>query len=152
MGRYARKALSAAAVAAFVLPLVAVGVYAGAPDAVSALTGKLDRAEQLRRSPAYRAAEFLRRETPSDSIVLSLKPADMYYAERTMVSYLDPRLLDFYAARDQSTAYAALRRLKVRYIHMPDYSLPPIYNSQLEALVAECVLSARKAGVDRGAA
>lgn len=85
----------------------------------------------------YRAASYLKNTTPPNAVVLSMKPADMYYADRRMLSYLDPRLLHFYQLRDPEVAAAELRRLGVTHLHLPDYMLPPMYNSTLMALAAD---------------
>ena len=73
--------------------------------------------------------------------VFSIKPADMYYADRRMISYLDPRLLPFYGERDVVAACQKLRDLGVRYIHVPDYSLPPVYNSSFQEIMGRRDLS-----------
>lgn len=85
----------------------------------------------------YRAASYLRERTPPDALVLTMKPADMYYAGRRMLSYLDPRLLRFYAIEDPDAAADELRRLGVTHVHLPDYMLPPVYNSALMTLATD---------------
>lgn len=69
-------------------------------------------------------------------LVLTLKPADMYYGHRKMISYLDPRMLPFYLEDDPENAVARLRELGVVTIHIPSYGLPPLYNSQLYRILA----------------
>jgi len=96
---------------------------------------------RLRRWAPYAAVEYLRTQTPASSVVFSMKPADMFYASRTMVSYLDPRLLPFYADREAGPAARRLRDLGVTHVHLPDYWLPPVHNSALEALLADPSLS-----------
>lgn len=96
---------------------------------------------RLERWGPYAAMAYLRRATPPPSTVLSLKPADMFYAGRTMVSYLDPRLLPFYGERAPPAAAAGLRALGVTHVHLPDYWLPPVYNSALGALLADPALA-----------
>jgi hypothetical protein len=86
--------------------------------------------------PAYGAVDYLARETPPGAVVLSMKPADMYYANRRMVSYLDPRLLAFYGEREPRAALGRLRDLGITHLHVPDYWLPPVYNSALEDIMA----------------
>ena len=85
---------------------------------------------------AYKAVAFLKTNTPRSETVFTLKPADMYYSERRMLSYLDPRLLTFYRTRETMKAYHQLLELGIRYVHVPDYSLPPMYNSQLQEILA----------------
>ena len=95
----------------------------------------LPHEEKLSKWPAFRTVSYLKHAVPQDATVLSMKPADMYYAGRRMISYLDPRLLPFYADRDVVAACQKLRDLGVRYIHVPDYSLPPVYNSALQGIM-----------------
>lgn len=85
---------------------------------------------------AYGAVKFLREETPGDSVVLSLKPADMLYAKRRMVSYLDPRLVPFYRETTPEAGLARLAGLGIVYVHATDYALPPLYNSVLQEILA----------------
>jgi hypothetical protein len=75
--------------------------------------------------------------TPPDALVLALRPADMYYADRRMVSYLDERLLPFYGLADPVEGRAALLALGVTHVLMPPFSLPVIYNSTLPAILAD---------------
>lgn len=98
-------------------------------------------ADKLRDFPTYEAVRFLAVHSPRDALVLSLKPADMYYAGRRMVSYLDPRLIPIYAETDPVRMRDALLRLRIRYVHVPDYALPPMYRTALEAIMARPDLS-----------
>lgn len=86
---------------------------------------------------ASSASEYLRRHTPRDAKVLALRPADMFFAERRMVSYLDPQLMPFYREQQPDTAFRALRDIGISYVQLPDYALPPIYNSQLMRILAD---------------
>jgi hypothetical protein len=108
--------------------------------------------ERLQRWGPYGAVEHLRTtdsrgESRADSrgdsrgVVFSMKPADMFYSGRTMLSYLDPRLVPFYAEREPAAAAARLQELGVTQVHMPDYWLPPVYNSALEGLLADAALT-----------
>lgn len=101
----------------------------------------LPHEEKLKGWPDYAAVDFLSRNTPQASLVLSLKPADMYYAHRRMISYLDPRLLPFYYEEDPHRALEQLKALGIRYLHIPDYSLPSIYNSELQEILSRDDLS-----------
>lgn len=96
---------------------------------------------RLQRWGPYGAVSYLREQTPPASLVLSMKPADMFYAGRTMVSYLDPRLLPFYGERDAGAAAARLRELGITHVHLPDYWLPPVYHSALASLLADPALA-----------
>lgn len=92
---------------------------------------------KLSNNSFIEAVNYLKRNTPESSLVFSLRPADMYYAERRMISYLDPRLLGFYREQDVQKAVGLLKELGVDYLHMPNYALPPIYNSALQEIVAD---------------
>lgn len=87
--------------------------------------------ETLKGVPEYQLMEFLRTKSDERSVVLSLKPADMYYAGRRMFSYLDERLIPFYLIEQTETAAARLRELGITHVHVPDYGIPPVYNSAL---------------------
>ncbi len=87
--------------------------------------------------PALSVMRFLRNKTPLDASILSFKPADMYYSSRRMISYLDPKLIPFYKEKEKKKAIILLRKLGVEYIHVPDYELPPIYNSTLQTILAD---------------
>ncbi len=96
-----------------------------------------DEPAQLARWPHFEVMRYLRDETPSDALVLTMKPADMFYARRKMVSYLDPRLLPFYAETDPARAWQALRQIGVTHVHLTDYMLPPLYRSALMPMLAD---------------
>ncbi len=101
-------------------------------------TAATDLARQLDRWPPYASVKFLAQDTPASAVALTMKPADMFYARRRMISYLDPRMLPFYAARgDVAGAAAQLQALGVTHVHLPDYFLPPLYMSALMDLVAQ---------------
>ncbi len=78
---------------------------------------------------------------PEDALVLTMRPADMYYSGRTMLSYLDPRLLPVYRATSATQAAQQLQGVGVRYLHLVDYSLPSLYNSVLQEISARPDLS-----------
>lgn len=91
--------------------------------------------EKAQAAPEFQAVMYLREKTPPQALVLSLKPADMYYAGRRMVSYLDPRLEPFYLAGTAQEALAVLKTLGVTHVHVPNYGLPPLYNSHLHEIL-----------------
>lgn len=98
-------------------------------------------AQTLANVPDYQLTEYLRTQTPADALVLSLKPADMYYADRKMVSYLDPRMIEFYAESDPSAALERLKALGVGFVHVPNYGIPPLYNSELWQILCNPAMS-----------
>jgi hypothetical protein len=91
----------------------------------------------LRGRGEFALAYFLRDRSPPNSIVLSLKPADMFYTKRRMVSQFDPRLAAFYASRDPQAALNELRKLGVSFVHLPSYAMPTYYNSALKQIVSD---------------
>lgn len=82
-------------------------------------------------------ARTLRDYVPKGELVLSMRPSDMYYADRKMVSYLDPRLVSFYNEPDTDRAHKMLRALGIEYVYMPNYFMPPVYNSRLKDIIAD---------------
>lgn len=126
---------------ALLAQLLAVGSHRWKSLDLSVRELDLPQKEKLRRWSAYGAVAYLHERTPAGSTILSLKPADMYYADRRMVSYLDPRLLRFYSEENPSAAARCLRDLGISYLHVPDYWLPPIYRSSLRTIMAREDLS-----------
>lgn len=130
---------SAAGLLAYVL-LAQVGVlvfYRFTSNGVSPLERPASPMSILDRRAEHQVTRFLREETPNDAVVLSFKPADMYYASRRQISYLDPRMVPVYNATDPAAAAAILHSLGVRFIHVPDYGLPPLYNSIMTPLLRD---------------
>lgn len=91
----------------------------------------------LELGPSYRAVLEMENHVPQGEIVFSLRPADMYYSKRKMLSYLDPRMLPVYDAQSTEQAVLLLKHLGVQYFHVPDYTLPPFYNSAIEKIIAD---------------
>jgi 4-amino-4-deoxy-L-arabinose transferase-like glycosyltransferase len=118
-----------------------MGAYRWKAFGASAAAAGFCREVMLQEVPAYRAVDYLRQQAPPEAIVLSLKPADMYYSDRRMLSYLDPRMIPFYEESDAEIAWQRLRDLGATHLHVPDYSLPPIYNSALQAIMGRRDLS-----------
>ncbi|HRN87730.1 MAG TPA: hypothetical protein PK271_03935 [Hyphomicrobium sp.] len=98
-------------------------------------------ADKLSQVPEYQLTNYLRDSTPPGALVLTLKPADMYYSGRKAVSYLDERLVSFYEADDSASAYQRLKALGIGFVHVPNYGLPPLYNSALWEILADPALS-----------
>jgi hypothetical protein len=91
--------------------------------------------KMLWNTPAFSVIHYIRHQTPKDETVLSMRPADMYYADQRMISYLDPRLLPFYRASDVEFAYHLLQDLGVRFVQIHENTLPPVYNSALQEIL-----------------
>jgi hypothetical protein len=92
--------------------------------------------DKLYMWPQIQAMKYLRDNVPSSATVLTLRPADMYYSGRRMISYLDPRLLPLYREKDAMKAWQYLRQLEIEYLHVPEYYLPTVYNSILNEIFA----------------
>ena len=95
----------------------------------------------MRHRPSTNVVRKIYEELPQDAKVLAIRPADMYYADRRMVSYLDESLLPFYREKELINGAAKLRQLGIRYVFMTDYALPPVYNSSLMSILATPSLS-----------
>lgn len=126
---------------ASVLQVVVLMKFRWGANNISLASMGQDFEEKLSNWPAYQAVQYLREQTPRDALVFSLKPADMYYSKRKMVSYLDERLLPFYKESDTTKAAALLQSVGITHIHSSDYSLPPLYNSSLIEILADPSLS-----------
>jgi len=98
----------------------------------------------------YELTDYLRESTPPDALVLSIKPADMYYADRRMVSYLDERLIDFYRVDDVAEGARMLGEMGITHVHVPDYGIPPLYNSTLHEILRSPAFSDLLMSSDRG--
>ncbi|WP_240231806.1 ArnT family glycosyltransferase [Devosia lacusdianchii] len=96
-----------------------------------------DFSTTLSQLPDYQLTDYLRNQTPADSVVFSLKPSDMYYAHRRQIGYLDPRLVPLYEADTVTDGAGVLGNLGIDYIHVPSYGLPPLYNSVLADILRD---------------
>lgn len=84
----------------------------------------------------YASVDYLKKHTPKDSMVLAMRPADMYYARRRMVSYLDPSVIPFYKEKKPEKALQILENLGITHVQMTDYMLPPVYRTALMEILA----------------
>jgi len=121
--------------------LVSLAAYQWKTFGISAARAGSYQAAMLQEVPAYRAVDYLQKQVSVEATVFSLKPADMYYSGKRMLSYLDPRLIPFYGEPDAVIAWQLLRELGVSHLHIPNYSLPPIYNSALQEIMGRRDLS-----------
>ncbi|TFZ03833.1 ArnT family glycosyltransferase [Ramlibacter humi] len=97
--------------------------------------------EKLRNWPGFRVARFMTEHLPGDALVLSERPAEMYYTRRRMMSFLDPRLVPVYGERDPASAVRRLKELGITHVQLPGYSHPAIYNTALQAIATRPDLS-----------
>lgn len=72
---------------------------------------------------------------PKGEPILGLRPADLFYSSQKMTSYLDPSLIYFYSKDEPEKALSELELLKIRYVQMPDYFIPPVSNSTLSKIL-----------------
>lgn len=121
--------------------LVGLSTYVFSTSGIDLRAAAFDTDSALRAQPEFAAVRYLAGATDSKSLVLTLKPADMYYSGRRMMSYLDPRLVPFYAEREPRQAAEFLHKLGITHIHVPDHHLPPVYNSALQDLLRDPQLS-----------
>ncbi len=84
-----------------------------------------------------RPMRWISENLPKDARILSIRPSHMFYSDRRMVSYLDPRLVPFYEACTDDEAAIALRRLGITHVQVPGYFIPPVYKSRLQELLAD---------------
>lgn len=121
----------------FVSQLIVVSVYRLHENGINLNTKTVKIPILLASRPEISVINYLKNETNPNDLVLSLKPADMFYSSRRMISYLDPRLIPFYQASNPEKGWYLLKKLGVKYIHMPDYYLPSVYNSTLQSILAD---------------
>jgi hypothetical protein len=89
----------------------------------------------LLRWPSMRLIDNLNQEKGKFDLVLTFRPADFFYANIKMVSFLDPRIVPLYSLRDASELSAGLSALGITAIHVPDYFIPPINKSAIMTLL-----------------
>jgi len=87
-------------------------------------------------SPAIALQRIIAHSVRMSDTVLSLKPSDMFYGNKRMISYLDPRLLSFYDTSDADSGARLLRDLGITHIHVGDSWIPPYYNSVLTDIIS----------------
>lgn len=80
--------------------------------------------------------EGLANANSGNAKTLSLRPADFYFGEQEMLTYSDDRLLKLYGEQDPKVAHSMLVGLGVKFVHVPEYLLPPVYNSVLIDIIA----------------
>jgi hypothetical protein len=101
----------------------------------------LPLSDKLDRWPPFQAMSLLRTSSSPQARVLTLKPSDMVYARRRMVSFLDPALLPAYEETTAAGFSSRLAALGITHVHIPEYPLPPLYRSPWESLLADCRLT-----------
>lgn len=82
-------------------------------------------------------AQHLHEHVSADSRVLSMRPADMFYAQRRMLSYLDPAMIPIYGQKDSHEVRDQLLAMGVEHVHVQNYFIPPLTNSALMEMLAD---------------
>lgn len=95
------------------------------------------KADPLLGWSSIQVARQLSALVPAQARVLAIRPADFYYTDRRMLSYLDPRMLPLYQEQDPAKLADLLRGLGVEYVQMPDYLIPPASHTSLMPLLSD---------------
>lgn len=78
------------------------------------------------------AFRFVKNNTSEKDIFLTFRPSDFgVYAERPFYSYIDGKLIKMYLSKTKGEIHEELSKLNIKYIHLPYYYEPGIYNSKL---------------------
>ena len=93
------------------------------------------RDRSLKALPNIDMARSIATDVSPDALILAQRPADMYYSNRRMVSYLDPRMKQVYQDKDSASVAATLHSIGVTHVQIPDYYLPTVYRTSLGSLI-----------------
>ncbi len=91
----------------------------------------------LNTQPQQQVIRFIRDDLPKNSLVLATLSSDMYYADKKMISNLDPILIDFYQASAAKQGWKILKELGVTHIYVVANAQPTFYNSVLQDIVSD---------------
>lgn len=90
------------------------------------------------RWPQVELESRIREVVPPGDIILAYRQAELgFYTGHKFMAYFDDRLLPVHAASDAAKAPELLWGLGVRWIYVPGYALPEIYNSAVEGLLSD---------------
>lgn len=137
LDRYGRQFVLVALSAMFIAHIAVLVRYRQNVFNLNASQLALPLESKLNRWGPFAAIRLLRDSTPTDAVVLSFKPSDMFYSQRKMISFLDPRLLAVYRASSPDTAARMLSALDVQFVHLPNYAFPPFYRTAIHKLMAD---------------
>ncbi len=102
------------------------------------LSGGNWQASEASRSPNLKMMAFIRDKLPQDGLVLVFRQNDFaYYAKRRFVRHISPNVAPLYRAKTMDVALKFLQGENIRYLLIPAYSLPTVFNSQVMSLVAD---------------
>lgn len=91
----------------------------------------------LNTQPQQQVIRFIRDDLPKNSLVLATLSSDMYYADKKMISNLDPSLIDFYQVSIAKQGWKILKELGVTHIYVVANAQPTFYNSTLQDIVSD---------------
>ncbi len=81
---------------------------------------------------------YIKNNSNKDDIFLTFRPSDFgIYAERPFYSYIDEKLVKVFQAKTKKEIHQELSKLNIKYIHLPYYYEPGIYNSKLFEYIAD---------------
>ena len=116
-------------------------LFAGESPRALLQVGDLVIDDPAGKVPGIVIARNLNADVPPGQKVLAIRPADMFYTDRRMVSYLDPALVPVYGESDTTRFVSSLKELGIEYVQVPNYFIPPVANSALMAVLARPELS-----------
>lgn len=97
--------------------------------------------EKLFSTAQFSSINFINQTASENDFIFTMRPADMYYSKNRMISYLQPETVELYEIDSAENAIAWLLRRGVRYLHVADYGLPPLYNSLIYSLIRDETLT-----------
>ena len=87
--------------------------------------------------PNFRLLQYAKDETPKDSPFLVFRMGEFaHYAQRKLILYLDPRMIDIYRTKGKEATHQALLDLGVSYIYTPPYVEPVISRTAIRHILA----------------
>jgi len=90
------------------------------------------------RHGAAQCIQFINNFLPEDAKLLVFRQADFaYYGKRPFISFEDPKLLPLYEQATAESASQFLQGLGVTHLLVPDYAVPPLYNSSVAELLSD---------------
>lgn len=100
-------------------------------------------------TPVYNLKKYIDEKTDAEDKFLVFRLSDfMYYVERNVIVYTDPRLVPLYKLRSKKALFDNLHDLEITYIYVPPYLDPSIYNTEFLSLLSDFSLVDIKASFD----
>jgi len=86
----------------------------------------------------YQAVNFINEEIDKEDKILTFRFSDVaFYTENPLAVQLDPRYLDLFTAESEDEVGERLQQHEIRYIHVPAYTEPALYNSAFGSFVGD---------------